>query len=264
MKFTNMYGVQSQSIIDALVNDDYDLSSKPGNVFSCTECIDAPKAKVLYRRHEEEITVDISDNFHTMDGSAVHYVIEKSNKKSMAARLFEERIYIDVTTWEAHTLNEKEKLINAPWYDLTHIYVSFKADNYEEAEECVEDYKRTSVYEAKSGLKDTRVKQLNINGLGFCLLGFPVKKLRACLLLKDWSGAQLKSEESTAATKGWECKYPPIPYKEFLAPMWTYEECKAYILERVSLHLEARKLSDEISLSVHRTRDGIPGKHLPS
>lgn len=246
MKFTNLYGIKSQSVIDALTHNDYDLQDKPANVFSCTEICDAPKNKVLQRRHLHEVCIDVSDNIHSLDGSAIHYALEMSNKKAGAARLSEERIFIDVTDNTAHTIVDSDKPVTGqPWYFKDHLYVSFKFDNYEEIDFSVEDYKRTSVWEAKAGLKDSRVQQLNINGYGLKLLGFRVDKLRACLFLKDWSGAELKSQESSAAARGLQTDYPVIPYKEFECEMWSDQEAYDFIFKRVSLHFEAAKLSDD-------------------
>jgi hypothetical protein len=244
MNFTNLYGIKSLSVIDALTHNDYDLQEKPSNVFSCTEICDAPKNKVLQRRYGKIATVDASDNFHSLDGSAVHYALEMSNQKG-AARLSEERIFIDVTDISAHTMDSSKKIVEQAWYFANHYYVSFKFDNYEEHDECIEDYKRTSVWEAKNGLKDSRIQQLNINGYGMRLLGFPVNKVRACLFLKDWSSAKLRSEEQSARSKGVRCNYPPIPYSEFEPAVWSDDECLKFISKRVGLHLAASTLNDD-------------------
>ena len=188
-----------------------------------------------------------------MDGSAIHYVIEKSNKK--AGRLSEERLYIDVQSGEVHTLPEDVKITLAVWYNPEKYYVSVKFDNYEDKEECLEDYKRTSVYEVKGGLKENRVQQLNIGAYAMRRLGFPVSKIRACLFLKDWSAAQLKKEEHSAREKGFDCKYPPIPYAEFEPVVWSDEECLQYIRVRVYLHVSANGLlDDEIPTCTHDER----------
>ena len=245
MKFTNLFGIKSQSVIDSLVHNDYDLQNKPRNVFSCTEVCDSPKNKVLQRRHNHEATIDISDNLHSMDGSAIHYVLEMGNKASTTARLCEERIFIDLTDISAHTMPKGGSIQDQPWYFENHYYVSFKFDVYEEAEQCLEDYKRTSVWEAKKGLKDARVQQLNINGYGMRLLGFQVTKLRACLFLKDWSAAELRSQETSAQQKGYRCEYPVIPYKEYEPAVWSDDECLKFLTKRVGLHLAAATLTDD-------------------
>jgi len=240
----NVYGIRSKSIRDALTHDDYDLTDRPMNVFSTTEIIDSPKSRVLSRRHDSEIIVDISDNFHLMDGSAVHYALERSNKNSEAQRLSEERIFIEVgiddKPWRVFTVNPGEKIIAQPWYREHVLYVSCKFDNYEIDDMVVEDYKRCSVWETIYGLKDSRIQQLNIAAIGLNMLGFPVEKIRACLLLKDWSAVSLRQDEQ----KGGDT-YPKIPYKEYDFPVWPADQTKAYIFERAFIHSNAHRMGDD-------------------
>jgi len=247
---SNMFGIKSKSIIDALCWDDYDLASRPANVFSCTEIIDAPKYQVLKRRYMQDVTTDVSDNFHLLDGSAVHYAVEMSNKAKSRERLSEERIFIRLPAetkkaWTAHTLAQDGEIIDQAWYSASDMYVSVKFDAYEHDEATIEDYKRCSVWEVIFGLKDSRVQQLNIGALGLKFLGFPVNLLRACLLLKDWSNTALKQAEQKEASMGITSKYPKIPYAEFEMTPWTEEDAKAYIRERVALHSFAHMAGDD-------------------
>jgi hypothetical protein len=242
MNFTNRTNIASASVLDALRGDDYDLNERPANVFSCTEIIDAPKAKQLQRRHEKEIVVDYADNFWKLDGSAVHYSVEMSNKKTDKERLSEERIFIEVSSThdlKAHTLGKGEKIADAPWYSADHFYLSVKFDNYEVDGGVVEDYKRTSAWEAVFGIKESRIQQLNIGALGLRLLGFPTAKVRACLFLKDWS------RKDAASAQQRNTYYPEIPYKEVDCPLWNDEYTAAYIIERLKLHVAAQAAADD-------------------
>jgi hypothetical protein len=244
VKLSNVYGVKSKSVIDALTHDDYDLTERPNNVFSATEIIDAPKYQVLKRRHLKDVTVDVSDNFHLLDGSAVHHAIEMSNKAKGRERLSEERIFIEVPygaqkEWRAFTLPEGGKITEQRWYSESSIYVSVKFDNFEHDEGIVEDYKRCSAWEAVFGIKPQREQQLNIGALGLILLGFEVKGLRACLFLKDWSNANLKSAE------GRQSYYPPIPYKEFDCRLWAKSEVETFVVDRVAIHWAAWHFEDD-------------------
>jgi hypothetical protein len=242
MKFSNMYGLKSKSVIDALSADGYDMSNRPDNVYSATEIIDAPKGKVLFRRHKDEIVVDVSDNFHMMDGSAVHYAVEMSNLKSEAERLSEERIFIRIPAkgkWEAFTLPHEGQIVGQPWYNTEDNFVSVKFDNYEVSDAVIEDYKRTSVWETVYGLKESRTQQLNIGAVALRMIGYPVHGLRACLFLKDWSNKELRAAEGRGSY------YPAIPYKEVDCALWSEEEAKSYISERLSLHVAAKSLKDD-------------------
>ena len=247
MDFTNKHKIESASVRDALKGDDYDLQNKPRNVFSCTEIIDAPKEKQLSQRHADEIVVDYSDNFWKLDGSAVHFSIEMANLKSDKERLSEERIYIafsslfvsDISLVKAHTLAKGARITDAPWYNEKHFYVSVKFDNYEADGGVVEDYKRTSAWEAVFGIKKSRTEQLNIGAYGMRLIGFATKKLRACLFIKDWS----KKERDSAVQRN--SYYPPIPYREFNCPLWNDETAFNFILARLKLHVGAQQMKDD-------------------
>jgi hypothetical protein len=236
-------------MVDALTNDDYDLQDKPSNVFSATEIIDAPKNRVLTRRHSNEITVDVSDNFHMLDGSAVHYAIEMSNKKEKN-RLAEERIFIEVgapdTDWKAFTMTEGNKVIqDEKWYDKAKTYVAVKFDSYDPAAAVIEDYKRTSAWETVRGLKASRVEQLNIGALALRILRFNVETVRAVLILKDWTNKDRRSAETRSQSFGKECDYPPIPYKEYEFKAWSVEEMKKFVYFRVNLHVNCMSAPDD-------------------
>lgn len=246
MKFTNKYGIKSTSTIDALTHDDYDLKNKPDNVYSCTEIIDAPKIKILQSRHKDEIIVDISGRFWTMDGSAVHYVVEMSNKKKGHNRLSEERLYlrIDGKTGKVgcFTLNDGEDIRSAEWYNTEMIFVSVKFDQYDYETGTIEDNKRCSVWETIYGLKVSRVQQLNIGALGLRLLGFPVKLLRVVMFLKDW---KRKDYTQQLLRDGDQCKYPAIPYKEYDIPPAEVEDSREFMVERSNLHSSNWLLEDD-------------------
>lgn len=251
IKFSNMYGFQSQSLIDALIHNDYDLKEKPINVFSLTEVIDAPKPKVLWRRHENEITMDVSDMFYTLMGSAKHYVFEQSNKRN--GRLAEERLYICINTGHVYTLPDPknketilEQLKNTEWYNVKYCYVSCKIDVYDHEQKCLEDYKSTSVFKARRDCSPDWEAQVNCGGLAIRRIGFDVDKVRVIVLIDGWSAAKLKQDEQSAAKAGVNCNYPVVKGKEYNnIRLWSDEECLSYLAERVKLHVQAYSLSDD-------------------
>ena len=239
MNYTNKHGIKSASTIDALSHNDYDLKDRPENVYSCTEIIDAPKKQILARRHKEEIVVDVADRFWTMDGSAIHYAIEMSNKANGANRLSEERMYLRIqgNTVTCFTLNDGEQLRDAAWYNTDSIFVSVKFDQYDDLTGTLEDNKRTSVWEVIYGLKVSRIQQLNIGALALRMIGFSVTLLRAVLFLKDWSRKDYRNNNSG--------KYPAIPYYEAEVPPATIEDQTEFMIERANLHNEMGKLDDD-------------------
>ena len=248
MQHTNTYGIKSKSVINALTYDDYDMNERPDNVISCTELIDAPKAKILNHRHRDEVEKDVSDNFWLLDGSAIHYALEMSVKKCDRERLTEERIFIEITTDGkvlAHTLNKGEKVVDAKWYSQYSLFVTVKFDNYDFEDQVIEDYKRTQVWEVVFGLKESRMQQLNIGAYALKLLGFPVKTLRSCLFLKSWDKKDYERDLQKSEQFGNTPKYPPIQYAEFEEKPWEESGVLSYIKARGELHMNARRLEDD-------------------
>lgn len=246
MRINNRYGIKSKSVIDALTRDDYDLSERPENVFSCTEIIDAPKAQLLKRRHQKELESDVSDNFWILDGSAVHYAVEMSNKNKNRERLSEERIFIEVTgnngdrKWTAHTLAKGQKVQDASWYKPADaFYVSAKFDNYEADGGIVEDYKRCSVWETIYGVKANREQQLNICAFALRLLGFETNGVRVCMFIKDWN----RREYADAVRN--KRKYPEIPYYEHECALWNDEFVRGFLVSRLKAFIAAVRASDD-------------------
>lgn len=248
MKQTNRHGIKSTSIINALTWDDYDMSNRPENVISCTELIDAPKAKILNFRHRESVETDVSDNFWILDGRAIHYAVEMSNMKGGEERLSEERIFIQITCngdVSSQTLNKGERVVGAKWYNSDDLFVSVKFDNYDSKEMVIEDYKRTQVWEVVFGLKPERMKQLNIGAYALKLLGFNVKLLRSVLLLKSWEKKKYEEDVRKSKQYGNDPIYPPIPYAEYEEKPWNDEGVLRFIKARADLHIAARAVSDD-------------------
>lgn len=241
MHFTNNFKIRSKSTIEALMYDGYDLKDRPENVLSCTEILDAPKIKILQSRHSDDIVVDLSRRFWTMDGTAIHYVIESSNKEN-GNRLSEERLFLKITNGaiECFSLKKDWSITDSPMYDKESTFVAVKFDQYDPDEEVVEDNKRTSVWEVVYGIRKNRIEQLNIGALALRLIGFGVGLIRSVLYLKDWT----KRDYESAAAKG-DTKYPPIPYYEHDSVPATIEDAIEIVKSRANMHRYWKAFSDD-------------------
>jgi hypothetical protein len=232
MKFTNEYGLP-ESLVGALKNDDYDLKDVPLNIISVTAAIAPPKIRTLELRHWDEIEVDVSERMWSVVGRAVHHVLEGGANKS---GLCEERWYIDVNTWEVHTISN-QRIQDMPYYNSGHMYLSGKLDSFEEATMALQDYKLTSVWSwlIEKAPKPEHVSQLNFNALALHLLGFEVKELQIIMMFKDWSASKVERD------------YPSlkIPMLVVKAPKWDYEHTKKIILERIQAHNAARSMKSD-------------------
>lgn len=256
MKFTNNTGIQSLALLDALTHDDYDLTKKPDNVWSCTEVIGPPKIAVLKRRHWDELVVDAGDQLWRMMGQAMHHVVEIIVKKQGRERLSEERWVLNVPMaggeWDVFFLNPGEKIENQKWYSKENYYVSGRMDTYDGVEKSLEDYKFTSAWTFVYGGREEWNYQLNMNRIALNLAGFEVDKLRICGLLRDW-------DKRKAADGG---NYPAGNIIEHPIPIMDDEETKRYIIGRVNLHSSALDFRDsEIPECSPEERWYKPGKY---
>ena len=84
MKLTNNYGAPD-SIVDAVRNDPY---TKDGADFSITELIKPPQIRRLWKKHEDDITVDVREQIWKLLGTGVHAAIERADSKGTKEQRF--------------------------------------------------------------------------------------------------------------------------------------------------------------------------------
>jgi hypothetical protein len=236
MKFTNNFNLPA-SLVDALINDDYDFKKLP-NVFSVTEVISPPKKTILSKRHDDEIEADVSERVWTMTGSAIHNVLEHATKGG--ERLREERWYLNLRNWEIHTLGRGQKVVAQKWYNDKDTFLTGKLDCYDAEAKDLQDYKITSVWSfllEKEEAKPEWVAQCNMNTLAIRLIGFEVERCTIIGILKDWS--------KTAFRRGDYGDKFPIPFAVIKLPLWDNNYTKAFIECATGKHVDAEKLADD-------------------
>lgn len=196
MKISNIHNLPD-SIKQAV-----EVSNRPllPDLISVTTLIDSPYIRYLRMKHWEELTEDASDRIWALLGSAVHYIIDKSETP---AALTEERLTI------THSSG---------------IRISGMPDHYENEE--ITDYKVTSVYSFLKGLKPEWEKQLNLYAFLFRAHGFPVKSLKIQAILRDWQRGKVLADPD----------YPIIPFMTVNVPLWSPERVQEYIDVQIAEH----------------------------
>lgn len=187
----------------------YDSYKKEGR-FSITEIIKPPQIRVLEKRHDAMITADVSDGLWRLLGQAVHYILEQGEHEE---HIQEERLGIDVNG----------------------VRITGKIDLYSGIETKVIDYKITSVWSFIYGVKPEWTEQSNLYKLLYEEAGFPVNGLEIHAILRDWQQSKVNGNG-----------YPRIPFQRVSVPMWSKAQTRAFLNERVALHLEAEGLNDEV------------------
>ena len=222
MIYTNKTGLP-QSLVDAITKNTYDLSKVNRDVISVTTLMNPPKIAELQSRHWDKLEQDVADSIWLLLGNAVHAVMERITDKD---RLIEERMYLDVETWQ---VVDKKHLIKGK------TYVAGKPDLFDYVEKLIQDYKVTSVWSIIYGKDKEWEEQLNMYAFLFKKLGFEVKKLQIIAILKDWSKYKARMDS----------KYPQCPATVVDVKMWDNAKTQAFITERVKLHKASRDMTDD-------------------
>lgn len=199
MRITNVTGLPD-AIVEAVKNDGY---SRGVSDVSVTTLIGPARKGALEELHGDEIVQDASDLIWILMGHGIHTALERANRKGIAER----RLSITVEGWK----------------------VSGGMDLYDENGVLV-DYKTTSAWSCKGGIKDEWEKQLNCYAEILRQNGHPVAGLKIVAILRDWS----KLEAARSAD------YPQSQVVTFEVPLWPEEQARNYIRERVILHQQAR------------------------
>ena len=216
MILTNKYDLP-QPLVAAIKNDAYSYDGDR----STTGLILPPRIYQLKKRHNAEITEDVSDNIWRLVGNNTHDILERAGtlmqkRKHLFGRgvIVEKRFNVNMLGWQ----------------------VGGKIDLYEEAVGRLSDWKVTSVYSAVHDVKSEYEQQLNMNAYFMHANGIPrIKTLQLVLLLRDWS--KHKVEHGT--------NYPKCQVVTQGVRLRSYSTIESFVVRRIILHQESEKVSDD-------------------
>jgi hypothetical protein len=204
MQLMNKYNLP-QPIVNAVLHFEKNYQKKRGEKtrMSITQLIAPPLYIRLQDEHWDKLEEDISERIWILIGNLMHKDLENYADKNS---LTEERLFLEVNGWT----------------------ISGQADIYE-ADATLSDYKVTSVYAVKDGVKPEYEAQLNCLAYLYEQAGFKVGKLKLVAILRDWSKNRVDSNSD----------YPPIPVKVMEVKKWGKDKILSYINERVKTHQDA-------------------------
>jgi len=207
MKITNKFNVPETLV--ALASRDF--YSKGKSDYSVTEIISPPRIQRLRRKHHEEIEQDVSDMLWMLLGTALHVVAERSE---VAGHTNEERLSVGIDD----------------------IILSGAIDLQKDDEDgiTITDYKFTSAWALMNDKPEWEQQQNIYKYLVERVKRRPVKALKICALIRDWSRRDAMNKPS----------YPQAPIQVIDIPMWTFDRTEAFIKGRVDLH-RASKVQDD-------------------
>lgn len=207
MKITNKFNVPETLL--ALASRDF--YSKGKSDFSVTEIISPPRIQRLRRKHWDEIEQDVSEMLWMLLGTALHVVAERSE---VAGHTNEERLSVGIDG----------------------IMLSGAIDLQKEDEDgiTITDYKFTSAWALMNDKPEWEQQQNIYKYLVERVKRKPVKALKICAFIRDWSRRDAMNKES----------YPQATIQVIDIPMWSTEKIEAYIKERVELHRQSKVQDD--------------------
>lgn len=191
------------AIVEAVINDPYP-HGRVGDL-SATSLIDAPRIRVLQRRHADEITEDAAERIWALLGQAVHTILERAEPSAVTER----RFYARVEGWQVS--GQFDRAVLYPESGL------------------LQDYKVTSAWAVVNGLKPEWERQLNVLRWLALRNGYNVNRLQIVAILRDWSRGK-------AAQGG---GYPQQQVAVVEVPVWPEAQAEAYVHERVRIQQAA-------------------------
>lgn len=198
MKITNRQNLPA-ALVAAITNDPY---HDGGSDISVTRLIQPPRKVVLERQHADEIEEDASDRIWALLGQIGHLILERAAK----GEIVEKRLSIERLGWK---ISGQADVINP---------------------DQLVDYKVTSAWSVKDGVKKEYVEQLNLLAYLAAMNGITLRSAQIVAILRDWS----KLEAARNAD------YPKAQVQVFDVPLWNSNKQCAFLEARIRAHQAAR------------------------
>jgi len=178
--------------------------------FSVTELIGPARQHQLALTHYDELQEDVSANVYALLGHGLHDLMERHAGSDL---IVEKRLHASLTPTRGGAAKK----------------ISGKFDLIDDRKTLV-DYKVSSIWEAKNGLKQDRIDQLNCYDYLCHLNGINIRKAEVTMIFRDWSKMAVMRESD----------YPKSQVQTFNVPLWTHDEQHAFIRDRIQVHVDAQ------------------------
>lgn len=206
MRITNQFDLPEPLVRAVTLRGDRE---RQPNTISVTQLIQPPQIRGLILKHDNELSEDSSDRIWALMGQLMAQALEKS-AKDLDGHLAEEQLELNVLGWKV-----------TGRYDLSSVVLDG---------ELLSDYKLTSVWALKDGVKPEFEQQLNLYKY---LIETTTKRIISALeivaIYRDWSKNKARYDKT----------YTQKQVEKFTVPLWSPEETKDFLEERVRLHQDA-------------------------
>src|SRR5690606_10298211 len=156
------------------------------------------------KRHADEIEEDASDRIWSLLGQIAHGILERAETQAWTER----RLYMQRHGWR----------------------ISGQFDRFVYEDGLLQDYKLSSTYTVRDGVKPEWEQQQNCYALLLREHGFTVNRLQIVIIFRDWQRAKARHSPD----------YPQHPAAVLDVPMWTREQTETFIYQRLLAHGKAQ------------------------
>tara|TARA_R100001510_G_C7656678_1_gene216979 strand:- start:2734 stop:3609 length:876 start_codon:yes stop_codon:yes gene_type:complete len=202
--YTNEHNIP-EVIVNAIVNDTY---TRGESDISVTGLLQPPRIAVLRKKHEADLVADVSDEVWKLFGQVCHDLFERANKDKNNIET-ERRMFTEVDGWT----------------------ISGQADIYEKNTKTLSDFKVTSVWSViYADTKRDWEYQLNLYRYLYYLETNELpEKLQIIAICRDWNKRESQKRDN----------YPECQVVTINIPVWTVEQTKKFLQERLDIHKKA-------------------------
>jgi hypothetical protein len=179
------------------------------NHISVTELIQPPQLRALARKYDSELSEDASDRIWALLGTLLHQALEQ-HAQGLANLISEGFLETQILDWTV-----------VGHYDLSEMLLEG---------ELLTDYKLTSIWAIKDGVKPEWTAQLNLYAELLRRSGRPVTALQLTAIGRDWSLQKAR----------FDSQYPQQQVQSFDVELWAKDKASEYLETRVRLHQYAQ------------------------
>lgn len=185
-------------LVRAITNDPYD---KGDCDYSTTSLIKPARIVALEKQYGDQLTEEAADRIWSLIGQIGHTILERAGGNDIVER----RLF---ATFEGTRISGQVDIIEG-----THL----------------QDYKVTSVFSAKDGLKSDWEQQLNVNRWLCRQNDIPIDRASIVAIFRDWSVSKARRERD----------FPQQQVQILESPIWPDEKVEQFIRDRIAAHRAA-------------------------
>lgn len=199
MKLTNHENLPI-AIVRAIENDGY---SRGVSDYSTTMLSKPSRIVALEKQFGDELEEDAADRIFSLVGQLGHSILERSG----IADIIEKRLFAPIN---GKILSGQVDVVDGS---------------------VLEDYKFTSIWVAKGGVKDEWQEQASVNSWLCHKNGIKITKARYICIFRDWSKMRVGREQGC----------PRSQAQVFHIDPWPLDQTEKWIIERINSHEAAMK-----------------------